>query len=70
MSRSAGSPATRAAKARCDEVFKMREAQAELEKLLTAEEARSLALTEVLRPFAGLDPLQVSDYVAPLWDAG
>ena len=38
-------------------------------KLLTAEEARSLALTEVLRPFAGLDPLQVSDYVAPLWEA-
>jgi len=49
-------PATRAAKARCDEVFKMREAQAELEKLLTAEEARSLALTEVLRPFAGWTP--------------
>ena len=62
-------PATRKAKERCDEVFKMREAQAELAKLLTAEEARSLTLSEVFRPFAGLDPMQVSEYVAPLWDA-
>ena len=62
-------PATRVAKARCNEVFKMREAQAELAKLLTAEEARSLTPAEVFRPFASLDLLQVSEYVAPLWDA-
>jgi dynein heavy chain 2 len=60
---------TTKAKARIDEVFKMREAQAELTALLTKEERRSLTLAEVFAPFAGLDPLQVSTYVAPLWDA-
>ena len=34
-------------RARLDEVFKMREAQAELAKLLTDEEAKSLTLSEV-----------------------
>jgi dynein heavy chain 2 len=57
------------ARARLDEVFKMRETQAELAKLLTPEEARALTLSEVFGPFAGVDPLQVSDYTAPLWDA-
>ena len=62
-------PALAKARERLDEVFKMREAQAELAKLLTAEEARSLTLSEVFGPFAGVDPLQVSEYTASLWEA-
>jgi dynein heavy chain 2 len=62
-------PAAGKARERLDEVFKMRETQAELAKLLTAEEARSLTLSEVFGPFAGVDPLQVSEFTAPLWDA-
>ena len=49
-------PVLAKARARLDEVFKMREAQAELAKLLTDEEAKSLTLSEVFRPFAGVDP--------------
>ena len=62
-------PVLAKARARLDEVFKMREAQAELAKLLTDEEANSLTLSEVFRPFAGVDPLQVSKYTEPLWEA-
>ena len=62
-------PTTKKARERLDEVFKMREAQAELSKLLTVEEQRSLSLSDVFGPFAGLDPMQVSMYVVPLWDA-
>ena len=62
-------PVLAKARARLDEVFKMREAQAELAKLLTDEEAKSLTLSEVFRPFAGVDPLQVSKYTEPLWEA-
>ena len=57
------------ARERLDEVFRMREAQAELAELLSPEEGRSLALSEVFGPFARLDPLQVSEYTAPLWEA-
>ena len=62
-------PALAKARARLDEVFKMREAQAELAKLLSEEEAKSLTLSEVFGPFAGVDPLQVSEYTEPLWEA-
>ena len=55
-SRRSRTPRSRKRASVCDEVFKMREAQAELEKLLTAEEARSLTLSEVFRPFDGPRP--------------
>ena len=57
------------ARKRLDEVTKMREMQEELNKLLTAEESRSLNLSDVFNPFTGIDPLQVSEFTAPLWDA-
>ena len=57
------------ARERLDEVFRMREAQAELAELLSPEEVKSLALSDVFGPFAHLDPLRVSEYTAPLWEA-
>ncbi|MEW5298925.1 MAG: hypothetical protein WDW36_001995 [Sanguina aurantia] len=59
----------RAFQQRLEEVYTMRETNDELARLLGGDESNTMGVRTVFAPFAGLQPLQVSDFTAPQWRA-
>lgn len=53
----------------CSQIYRIRETHEELSKLLRAEEAQSLGVTDVFAPFARVPALQVSEFTAGAWNA-
>jgi dynein heavy chain 2 len=52
---------------RMEEVYRIRETHEELSRLMRPDEAQSLGVTDVFKPFSKVNALQVSDFTSASW---